>query len=240
MSWLTDTWNNVTGKTANNAISQQNIAANKLQKKIFSEQRDTAAAQQAEMERREAERQANILGGNSAIDSAFAQFGPEYFKGAQDSYSGYYLPQIDEQRGTALDKLTAQLAGRGLLESTVGANKIAKVNQTADEARAKVGNEAVDFGASLRGKVDASKNSLYDISKTAADPSAVGARATGEATSLAQTGAIAPSAPLGDLFGSILAPLAYGAQAYINSPQRRTSNTNFAPTSGGGSSRVMN
>jgi hypothetical protein len=210
------------------------------QQRIYEEQRAEAARQQAEMERREQERQNNIKAGNSAIDSAFAQFNDDYFKGAQNAYANYYLPQIDTQRTEALDKLTAQLAGRGMLESTVGANKIAKVNQTADEARARVGNEAVDFGASLQGKVDQAKNALYDLSKSAADPSQVSARATGEATSLAQTGAIAPSQPLGDLFGNILAPLAYGAQAYINSPQRNARNTNFAPTSGSGSSRVMN
>jgi hypothetical protein len=37
---------------------------------------------------------------------------------------------------------------------------------------------------------------------------------------------------------NILAPLAYGMQAYNNSPQRKSSN-NFAPTSGAGSSRVI-
>jgi hypothetical protein len=236
VGWFDD----LTGASANNQIQTAEQNALRQQKNIFKDQRKAAKQQQMEMERREAERQGNITQGNSAIDSAFGQFNPAYFAGAQDSYRDYYLPQIDNQRTDALDKLTSQLAGRGILESTVGAHKIGKVNQTADEARVKVGNEAVDFGASLRSKVDASKNNLYDLSKAAADPSAVGARATGEATSLAQTGSIAPSQPLGDLFGSILAPLAYGAQAYINAPQRGARATNFAPTSGSGSSRILN
>jgi len=235
MSWLSDLF----GGGSNDQVAHQQELQAKQQKKIYEEQAAAARRQQREMERREAERQGNILAGNSAIDDAFSQFNDDYFTGAQNSYQGYYVPQIDTQRGEALDKLTAQLAGRGLLESTVGASKIAKLNQTADEAKVRVGNEAVDFGASLRGKVDASKNSLYDLSKSAADPSQVGARATGEATTLAQTGAIAPSAPLGDLFGSILSPLAYGAQAYVNSPQRKATSTNFAPTSGSGSSSVF-
>lgn len=220
-------------------VAEAQAAANKKMDKLYKQQKEEAERLQAEMERRELERQNNIKAGNTAIDSAFAQFNPDYYKGAQEAYTSYYTPQIDQQRGDALDKLTAQLFNRGMLESTVGANKIGKVNQTADEAKVKVGNEAVDFGNSLRGKVDAAKFNLYDVSRSAADPSMVGARATGEAASLAKTGSIAPTQPLGDIFGSILAPLGYATQAYMNSPQRRSS-YNFAPTSGSGSGKVLN
>lgn len=240
MSWFSNAWNSITGKSANDRIAQAMAAAQAQQQQIWQQQQAEAARQKAEMERREQQRQDNIRAGNSAIDTAFAQFDDNYYGGAQNAYTDFYVPQIEQQRGDALDKLTAQLAGRGMLESTVGAKRIGDLHRTADDAKAKVGNEAVDFTNSLRGKVDASKQGLYSLSKEAADPSMVSSRATGEATTLAQTGGIAPTQPLGDLFGSILAPFANAATAYINSPQRGTTrSTNFAPVSGSGSSKVL-
>lgn len=235
MSWFSKFFN------PNKGMAEAMAAAEANRMAIWQQQQAEAERQRLEMERREQERQDNIRAGNSAIDTAFTQFNPEYFKGVQDSYSGFYLPQIDQQRTSALDKLTAQLANRGMLESSVGAQKIADLNRTADDARARVGGEAVDFSNQLRGKIDASKNTLYDLSKQAADPSMVSARATGEATNLAQTGAVAPSQPLGDLFGSILLPFAYAMNAQANSTgQRKGATNNFAPVSGAGSARVLN
>lgn len=204
----------------------------------------TAADSRAEQERLRAEeeaRRARITQGQGAIDTAFANYNDDYYNGFKNAYTGNYLPEIDDQEAKARDALTARLAGQGVLESTVGASKLAELAKKANEARTRVGNEATDQSNALRGKVEQAKTNLYSVNNSSADPNAINARATGEATSLA-----APTSytPLGNLFTDLLGSVATAAGANANSPSsffgRSTGGFSAAPTSGSGSGRVVN
>lgn len=204
----------------------------------------TAADSRAEQERLRAEEEARrqrITQGQGAIDTAFANYNDDYYSGFKNAYTGNYLPEIDDQETKARDALTARLAGQGVLESTVGASKLAELAKKANEARTRVGNEATDQSNALRGKVEQAKTNLYSVNNSSADPNAINARATGEATSLA-----APTSytPLGNLFTDLLGSVATAAGANANSPSsffgRNTGGFSAAPTSGSGSGRVVN
>jgi hypothetical protein len=189
----------------------------------------------------EADRRARIAAGQGRIDDAFRSYNDDYFKNFQNSYTGFYEPDIARQEAEARDSLTARLAGQGVLESTVGASKLADLARKANEARTRIGGEAVDQANALRGKVEQSKTNLYSVNNSSADPNAISARATGEATSLA-----APQSfqPLGNLFTDLISSIGTAASANANSPASFFSGSKgggfaTAPTSGVGTSRVV-
>ena len=204
-----------------------------LQQQQYQQQAAQAAQAQAQMNAQEAQRQAAIISGNSAIDQAFSQFNKPFFQNAQQNYMDYYLPQIDTAAGQTRDQLTAQLAKRGMLESTVGANTLGLLEKKRLDERARIGNEAAGFSNDLRNQVTSNRNSLYDYARSAADPYGAAARATGEATTLAQApgGYTSKGNGLGDVFTSMLTPFAYTLAANSNRlPQ------SYSTGSGGGKS----
>lgn len=201
-----------------------------------------AAAADAANKQRIAEetRQANIRAGQAGIDTAFGQFNPEYYDKFKEAYTGNYLPQIADQYAIAKDKLTATLAGRGTLESTVGANKFGELDKTRGNAQADIGNQATDASNSLKAKVEDAKSNLYTLNQSAADPQGVSAQAIGRATTL-----VAPQSlsPLGQVFASTLN--SFGAfnkadgQSMSPSLPWNKSPGFSAPLSGAGSSMVI-
>lgn len=195
-----------------------------------------AAQQQAAMRAEEERRQENIRQGQAGIDTAFSQFDPAYYDKFKTDYTGFYTPQIADQYAKARDKLTATLAGRGMLESTVGAAKFGDLAKTRSDSEADIGNQAVDASNSLKKQVEDTKSNLYSINQSAADPAGVSARAIGEAGAI-----VAPRAlsPLGQVFASVLQPLAVYNKADGTSMNPRlpwNQNGGFAPLSGRGSS----
>lgn len=182
----------------------------------------------------EAARKQNILTGNSNVDAAFSGFNDAWFGGAKDRYTGAYLPEVQDQYTKALDQLKAALTGRGMLESTAGANAMADLERKAADARAKIGNDAQSFVNGLRSSVESSRNNLYQQSAAAADPSAIARSATGEATTLANQGAATPTQPLGDLFSGFLSPFIQSASASQNSAGGVTRPRLGLPTGSGG------
>lgn len=165
------------------------------------QQSSQTAAYQAKLEE---DRQQQIRAGKGEIDSAFAQFGPEYFQNYQNTFKDFYTPDINRQYDLAKDKLIATLAGRGTLESTPGAVKFGELEGTRSGALADVGNRAVDASNELRGKVEGAKSNLYAQNASAGDPAAAASAASGAAASL-----VAPRSmtPLGNVFAATLSGL---------------------------------
>jgi hypothetical protein len=163
-----------------------------------------AAKAEAETKAREAKRQADIKTGNANIDSAFSQYSPEYYQKFTGTYQDNYNPQIDKQHEGAVGRMTAALAGRGMLDSSVGAAKFGEAETARNDARLKVAGDAQVAAGDIKQKVAARKSDLYSLNQAAADPEGIAAQAVGASTAL--TGQPATS-PLGDIFASVLAPL---------------------------------
>lgn len=213
MSWLSNLLG--LGDKQTNAMQQQ---LQLQQQQAYQQQVAEAERQRQAMAAAEFKRQSDITGGISAIDQAFAQFNDPFYQQAEKRYSDYYLPEIDRQSMLARNKATAGLVDRGMLESTEGANLLAEMEKARLDERTRVGNEAADFSQGIRNQVTGQRNSLYDIARSAADPSQLSAQATGAATTLARMpGSVTQRVSnLGDVFASMLDPLTMGAAAYQN------------------------
>jgi hypothetical protein len=185
----------------------------------------------------EAARQARIVEGRGKIDAAFGQYDQPFYDKYKTDYAAYYTPQLDQQYLQAVDELTARLAGRGMLESGVGAAKLGKLAQTVGENRTQVAAQANDASNSLRTKIESGKNDLYSLNEASADPASINARALASASSFA-----APQAytPLGNIFAGALTPLTNfnSADAGAVNPMLPWNKNTIASASGSGSGRV--
>ena len=203
---------------------------------LFGSGNDAAAqAQQMQIAQAKAEkkRQERIREGQGQIDTAFGQFDPAYYDKFRETHSNFYTPQVADQYARAKDKLTATLAGRGTLESTVGAAKFGDLEKTRSDTLADIGNRGVDASNDLRSKVEGAKTNLYTLNTGVSDPSVLANQAQGAAASIA-----APSmSPLGQVFSSTLQGFAALNKADSNSmnPQLPWNNYGSASLSGRGS-----
>lgn len=192
-----------------------------------------AAAQMAEQRRQEEERQAAIRQGQSSIDENFKQYGDDYYNTYKDSYTNYYYPQLDDQYARAKDKLVATLAGRDILESSVGADALSQLLKNYNDNRTQIGNQSVDAMNAFKGKVEKAKTDLYSLNSSSADPQAIAARAAGEAAALASPTAYSP---LASVFTSTLQPFSNYLTASNNSANRSSPSYTAA---GSGSGTVV-
>lgn len=173
-----------------------------------------AARAREESKRQEAERQANIRAGQSAIDERFAQFNDPYYNTYRSAYTENYYPQLEDQYTQARDRLTSALANRGQLEGSVAAERYGELDKRYNQERTAIAQRAEDEANALRGRVEQQRSDLYQYNQSAADPQGVSARAQSEATAL-----VAPQSysPLGEVFASVLQPLAAYVSADRNS-----------------------
>lgn len=210
MSWLSDLFN-----PGNDAAAQ-------------------AVDVQAKQRKAEKQRQERIRQGQGGIDTAFNQFDPGYYDRFRQRFNDFYTPQIADQYDRARDKLIATLAGRGTLESTVGAAKFGDLERTRTDALADIGNRSMDASNDLRSKVEGAKTNLYTLNTGVGDPAMMASQATGAASSIA-----APAlSPLGSVFQSVLGGFSTMNKADANSmnPQLPWNNYGSAPLYGRGSS----
>ncbi len=226
---------------------------------ILAEQQRVAREAEAQARVDEERRQVMIRHNRSAVDDAFAGFNDQYFTDAASRFAAANLPAFEDDYRQSLDKLKAALAGRGALESTAGINQIADLDRRAATERATIASKGMDFANSLREKVGASRNALYEAAGTAAEPQGFAARATGEATNLVNLGGVVPFgqptaygsqtpgsgvAPpnTSSVFGAILAPLVNAANANMGAPRATNSIASAvnAPITGAGTSKVRN
>ena len=183
-------------------------------KKAAKKQAAEAAKAEAETKAREDKRQADIKAGNAAVDSAFSQYDNNYYDNFKSTYTGNFNPEIDKQYSDATGRMTAALAGRGMLDSSLGAAKFGEALTTKNAARARVANDAEVAAGDMKGKVAARKTDLYSLNQAAADPEGIAAQATGAATALA---APPQYSELGQVFANVLAPFSNYVSARNNS-----------------------
>jgi len=189
----------------------------------------------ANMEMREIKRQHDVGLGRIGIDKSFSQFDDGYYADYQKKHGDFYNPQLDRQYGEVVDKTTASLADRGMLESSVGARKFGDLTRENADARANIASEGLDAANKLKGQVANSKSSLYSLNEASANPQAINAQAVGQATSL-----VAPPvySPLGQVFANALNSISNFQSARSNRPGPAYSSPYGSPT-GFGSGKVI-
>lgn len=189
----------------------------------------------AGMEMREVLRQGDVGLGKIGIDKQFGKFDDGYYDKYKNAYTGYYMPNLQKQFGDAQDKLTANLADRGMLASSVGGTQFANLSKENADAKANIANEANDAAKKLRGTVENAKTSLYSLNEASANPQSVNAQAIGQSTAL-----VAPPtySPLGQVFASFLSALPTFNDARAGTTPRRYTSPYTTP-SGYGSGSVV-
>lgn len=189
-----------------------------------------------------AQRQANIKSGQSAIDTAFSQFNDDYFNKFANDYENNYDPQVDEQYQRAQQKERYNFARNGTLNGTPAINQADLLNENYANQRQQVASDANSAVQSEKNAIAQQKSSLYALNESAADPTLATQQAAASAGTIAST---PQYSVLGDLFsGLVNAGNAYytGSQkalpanyAYaINSPSGRLPTGNGSSTVVGG------
>lgn len=174
---------------------------------------DNSAQVQAQQEAQEARareeaRQARIKAGTSTIEDAFGGFNDTFYQKRRNSFMGAYTPQINDQYGDARDQLLFALANAGLVNSSVAAERQAKLNSQRDLAFADVTSKAQADQTALAGQVQSQKSALISQLNATGDSEA--------ATNLAnaQSKIIAQDAPKVESLGALFTGTAEGIGNY--------------------------
>lgn len=143
----------------------------------------------------------------NSVNSAFAPFNDDYYKGFTNSYENAMNPQLDKQYNAAGSQLEAGLAGTDRDMGSTGSSANANLYNTYGTARANIGNSAVDATNQLKGTVNNAKNTMYGLAQQATNPLDMATQAQASAGSI-----VAPQSypGLGNVFGDVLSPLASG------------------------------
>lgn len=156
----------------------------------------------------EAARQGRITQGQQGIDSAFAGFNDDFYNKYTNDYTGYYNPQVEDQYGDAVKRLTLQLAQTGNITGSVGADQLSKLQKHYDTKKLAITNEAKTATQGLRSGIDQRKSQLYADNRAAADPGSAASAASSAAVALQPT---APSSPLANVFADFFSNLGNAA-----------------------------
>jgi hypothetical protein len=159
-------------------------------------------------QQQEAQRQARITQGQQGIDAAFAGFDDPFYQDYTNKYTGYYMPQLDDQYSDAVKRLTLQLAQSGNLTGSVGAKQLSDLQKYYDTQKLAVTNQASTATQGLRSNIDTRKSQLYADNRAAADPGSASAAAASAARALQPT---APSSPLANVFADFFGNLGNAA-----------------------------
>jgi hypothetical protein len=178
----------------------------------------------------EAARQARIAEGQTGIDNAFASFDDPFYQGYTTQYSDYYNPQLDDQYGDAVKRLTLSLAQSGNLTGSVGAKQLSDLQKHYDTQKMGITNQAAAATQGLRGNIDQRKSQLYADNRAAADPGSAAAAAASAVTALQPT---APASPLANVFGDFFSNI--GNAAAIKNARAMSQGTGVQSFGGGSS-----
>lgn len=162
-----------------------------------------AAAMQASQQ--EQQRQNKIRSGAAAIDNTFSQFNDNFYKGRRQSFVDYAKPQLDDQYADTRKQLTYWLDGRGLLDSSVRAQKEAELQKKYDLNSRSVTDQALDYENQTRNQVSEARSALVRDLQASGDASGAQQAAVNRATALS---AQPTFSPLASLFGDFTNTLA--------------------------------
>jgi len=149
----------------------------------------------------EAKRTGLIDQGAKSIDESFAGFNDDFFNGARTAQLDAHTAQLADQFKAAQENTIFDLARRGQLESSSGAERLAELNSTHNQALGDISLQADNRANELRSQVEAQKAQLLTQNQSAADPALAKVNAQASAGTFNQ-----PQEPstLANVFGSFL------------------------------------
>ena len=174
--------------------------------------KDKSAERAAEQARRDEEaRQLRITEGRGAIDQAFQPFNDDYFRGVEQDYLKYYMPQLDDQYKKAQEQTTFNLARTGNLNAgTASSTAFADLLEEFNRNRSLHGDRALGAANDARARVEQNRQDLFAQNAAAADPTAASSAA---AASVGQLQLPQQFSPIGNVFADLLGSAATGISA---------------------------
>jgi hypothetical protein len=128
--------------------------------------------------------------------------GQDFYENYRQSLEGFYKPDIENQFTEARSQNLFDLARKGLLRSSVSADRAGDLVRDKSAADARVASEIEGQVTGLKGDVNAAKQKAYGLLTSTEDPT------TAANTALTEVNAIQTRKPqfsaLGDLFASAL------------------------------------
>jgi hypothetical protein len=128
--------------------------------------------------------------------------GQDFYEGYRDALSSFYQPTVNQQFREAKSQNLFDLARKGLLRSSVAADRAGDLVRDRAEANAKIASEIEGQVTGLRTDVNNAKRNAYNLLTSTEDPT------TAANAALTEVNAIQTRKPsfnaLGDLFASAL------------------------------------
>jgi hypothetical protein len=158
----------------------------------------TAKNEAIRAQQEEAARQARIKQGTAAIDSTFGSFGDSFFNNFARDVERAQLPQVNQDYARTQSDLSFNLAGRGLLNSSVRDQREASLAEELTKTKRNIADAGLSQANKLRMDVEDARGRSYNQLLQSADPGQATATATREASSLSKP---SPIGPVGSFFG---------------------------------------
>lgn len=142
-------------------------------------------------------RQASIRQGMSNVDTEFNKFDQPFYDARAKAYTDYYTPQVKNQYDLARKDLVYGLTRQGILNSSAGADQLAKLDDEYNKQNTYYTNSGLDYANQVKGDVENNRSNLYSQVQASADPAAAASAAAARAQTLTAQPAFSP---LGQLF----------------------------------------
>ena len=167
---------------------------------------------QEEYERQRAEeeaRQGRITEGKAAIDAAFSGYDDAFYENQATNYMDYATPQIEDQYTDAMRSLTRALSRSGMSQSSVAAERKAKIEKTLADAQADAARQGQSYANDVRQSLASVKNNLISQNNALADPTLIANMAASQSSAASQ---VPNYSPVANIFANVADGLATQAQ----------------------------
>ena len=141
-------------------------------------------------------RQGRITQGKANIDNAFAGYDDNFYSGQAQNYMDYATPQIEDQYGDALRSLTNALSRNGVSQSSMAADRRAKIEKQLANAQTDAARQGQSFANDTRQSLAGVKNNLISQNQSLADPTLIANMAANQSIAASQLPSYNPVAQI--------------------------------------------